>query len=52
MPYALATVPGQAGRLLVGLRGGSLLVGEAAGETWSLVDVALPDVIALAATPE
>jgi photosystem II stability/assembly factor-like uncharacterized protein len=49
MPYALATLPGQAGRLVVGLRGGSLLVGEEAGETWSRLEPALPDVIALAA---
>lgn len=51
MPYALAALPGQPGRLLVGLRGGALLVGEDAGETWSRLGLTLPDVIALAAAP-
>ena len=51
MPYALAALPGQPGRLLVGLRGGSMLVGADAGETWSLLRPALPDVIALAVAP-
>ena len=51
MPYALATLPGQPGRLLVGLRGGSLLVGEDGGETWSHLEPVLPDVIALAVAP-
>ena len=51
MPYALAPLPGQPGRLLVGLRGGTMLVGDNAGETWSRLEVALPDVIALAAAP-
>ena len=35
MPYALATLPAQPGRLLVGLRGGTMLLGEDAGEAWS-----------------
>lgn len=48
MPYALAGLPGQPGRLLVGLRGGALLVGEDAGERWSRLEPRLPDVIALA----
>jgi photosystem II stability/assembly factor-like uncharacterized protein len=51
MPYALTALPGQAGRLLVGLRGGSLLVGDDAGETWSVAEERLPDVISLAAAP-
>jgi photosystem II stability/assembly factor-like uncharacterized protein len=51
MPYALAALPGQPDRLLVGLRGGSLLVGDDAGETWARLEPALPDVIALAAAP-
>jgi hypothetical protein len=51
MPYALAALPSQPGRLLVGLRGGSMLVGEDAGETWSVLDTRLNDVIALAAAP-
>ena len=50
MPYALVTLPDQPGRLLVGLRGGTLLITEDAGETWSRLSVRLPDVIDLAAT--
>ena len=50
MPYALVTLPDQPGRLLVGLRGGTLLITEDAGETWSQLSVRLPDVIDLAAT--
>jgi photosystem II stability/assembly factor-like uncharacterized protein len=51
MPYALVTLPDQPGRLLVGLRGGTLLVSDDAGETWSRLAVRLPDVIELAAAP-
>ena len=49
MPYALVTLPGQPGRLLAGLRGGTLLITDDAGETWSRLPVRLPDVIDLAA---
>ena len=41
----------QAGRLLVGLRGGALLVSDDAGESWAQLGLELPDVIALAAAP-
>jgi len=51
MPYALAALPEQPGRLLVGLRGGAMLVGDDAGEEWSRLEPRVPDVIALAATP-
>jgi photosystem II stability/assembly factor-like uncharacterized protein len=51
MPYALAALPEQPDRLLVGLRGGSMLVTGDAGETWSRLEAGLPDVIALAAAP-
>ncbi len=51
MPYALAALPGQPGRLLVGLRGGSLLITDDAGEAWSRTAPAVGDVIALAAAP-
>jgi len=51
MPYALAGLPEQPNRLLVGLRGGTLLVGDDAGETWTRLEPALPDVIALATAP-
>jgi photosystem II stability/assembly factor-like uncharacterized protein len=51
MPYALVTLPDQPGRLLAGLRGGTLLITDDAGETWSRLAVRLPDVIELAAAP-
>lgn len=51
MPYALATLPGQPGRLLVGLRGGSMLITDDAGATWSRLEPAVSDVIALATAP-
>jgi photosystem II stability/assembly factor-like uncharacterized protein len=51
MPYALAALPSQPGRLLVGLRGGALLVGDDAGERWSRLEPSLSDVVALAAAP-
>ena len=51
MPYALAALPGEPGRLLVGLRGGTMLVGDDAGERWSVLAPPLPGVITLAAAP-
>jgi len=51
MPYALAALPEQPDRLLVGLRGGALLVGDDAGEVWTRLKPGVPDVIALAAAP-
>ncbi|HKO26840.1 MAG TPA: hypothetical protein VJU80_05235 [Solirubrobacteraceae bacterium] len=51
MPYALATLPGQPGRLLVGLRGGSMLLTDDAGATWVRLDPSVADVIALATAP-
>jgi photosystem II stability/assembly factor-like uncharacterized protein len=51
MPYALAALPDQPGRVLVGLRGGSVLLGEDGGDTWSRLEPALGDVISLAAAP-
>lgn len=50
MPYALTALPEQPGRLLVGLRGGTLLATDDAGESWSRLAFQLPDVIALTAT--
>jgi len=50
MPYALVTLPGQPGQLLAGLRGGTLLITDDAGETWSRLPARLPDLIDLAAT--
>jgi photosystem II stability/assembly factor-like uncharacterized protein len=51
MPYALATLPGQPGRLVVGLRGGSMLLTDDAGATWARLEQAVSDVIALATAP-
>jgi len=51
MPYALTALPGQPDRLLAGLRGGTLLVTDDAGESWSRLPVELPDVADLAAVP-
>lgn len=45
MPYALNPLPGRAHALLVGLRGGIFLLTEDAGETWTRVDMSVPDVI-------
>ena len=49
MPYALATFRERPARLLVALRGGTLLLTDDAGESWRRLALALPDVIALAA---
>jgi photosystem II stability/assembly factor-like uncharacterized protein len=49
MPYALSAMPEQPLRLLVGLRGGTLLLSEDAGDTWSELPVRLSDVLDLAA---
>jgi hypothetical protein len=49
MPYALVTLADQPGRQLAGLRGGTLLITDDAGESWARLPVTLPDVIDLAA---
>jgi photosystem II stability/assembly factor-like uncharacterized protein len=51
MPYALVTLPDQPGRLLAGLRGGTLLITDDAAENWSRLPVRLPDLINLAVAP-
>jgi photosystem II stability/assembly factor-like uncharacterized protein len=51
MTYALVTLSDQPGRLLAGLRGGTLLITDDAAESWSRLPVRLPDVIDLAAAP-
>ncbi|HUO73773.1 MAG TPA: hypothetical protein VMU39_23580 [Solirubrobacteraceae bacterium] len=52
MPYALCTLPGQPRRLLAGLRGGTLLLTDDAGESWSRLTLILPDIVALVAVPQ
>ena len=49
MPYALATLSGRPGLLVAGLRGGLLMASEDAGESWTRLDLELPDVVAMAA---
>jgi photosystem II stability/assembly factor-like uncharacterized protein len=49
MPYALATLPDRPGVVVAGLRGGPLMVSDDAGESWTRVDLGLPDIVALAA---
>jgi hypothetical protein len=48
MPYVLSTLPGRPEALLVGLRGGTMLLTTDAGTSWSRVEVDLPDVIDVA----
>jgi photosystem II stability/assembly factor-like uncharacterized protein len=52
MPYAVSAIPAQPGGLLVALRGGTLLLTDDAGETWSRLRVHLPDVIDMAVAAE
>jgi photosystem II stability/assembly factor-like uncharacterized protein len=49
MPYALTTLPGRQGSLIAGLRGGALLATADGGESWTRIDVELPDLVDLAA---
>jgi hypothetical protein len=51
MPYALLAFPERANRLLVGLRGGLLLLTDNRGESWSELPVRLPGMIDLATVP-
>jgi photosystem II stability/assembly factor-like uncharacterized protein len=53
MPYALAAPAGQHRRLLVGLRGGTLLITDDAGDSWAELSAQpqLTDVVDLAAVP-
>ena len=51
MPYTLTALPGQPGSLLVGLRGGTLLHTDDAGESWSRLQLELSDVTGLAVAP-
>jgi photosystem II stability/assembly factor-like uncharacterized protein len=51
MPYALLTFADHPDRLLVGLRGGMLLITDDSGESWSELPVRLPGLIDLATVP-
>jgi photosystem II stability/assembly factor-like uncharacterized protein len=51
MPYVMAPLPDSANSLLVGLRGGTLLLSEDAGESWSELAQRLPDVVDFALAP-
>jgi photosystem II stability/assembly factor-like uncharacterized protein len=51
MPYALTTLPEHPNRLLAGLRGGTLLLSDDAGDNWERLALELDDVVALEAAP-
>jgi hypothetical protein len=51
MPYAMAALPERPRSLLVGLRGGTMLLTEDAGGSWSELPERLPDVVDLALAP-
>ena len=51
MPYALLTFEDHANRLLVGLRGGVLLMTDDRGESWSELPVRLRGLADLATVP-
>lgn len=51
MPYVMSPLPDRPGSLLVGLRGGTLLLSEDAGDSWSELAARLPDVIDFALAP-
>jgi hypothetical protein len=51
MPYALLAFAERANRLLVGLRGGILLLTDDRGESWSELPFRLPGLIDLATVP-
>jgi photosystem II stability/assembly factor-like uncharacterized protein len=51
MPYAIAPLPDRPSSLLVALRGGTLLLTEDAGGSWSELPARLPDVIDFALAP-
>ncbi len=51
MPYSLTTLPERPDTLLAGLRGGTLLLSDDAGESWSRLSLELDDILALQAAP-
>jgi photosystem II stability/assembly factor-like uncharacterized protein len=51
MPYALTVLPERPNTLLAGLRGGTLLISDDAGDSWSQLALELDDIVALQASP-
>ncbi|HEY2437500.1 MAG TPA: hypothetical protein VGH93_09975 [Solirubrobacteraceae bacterium] len=51
MPYAMAALPDRPRSLLVGLRGGTLLQSDDAGQSWSELSARAADVVDLALAP-
>jgi photosystem II stability/assembly factor-like uncharacterized protein len=51
MPYALTTLAEQPNKLLVGLRGGTLVLSDDAAQSWSRLALDLDDIVALKASP-
>lgn len=51
MPYVLATLPARRDGLVVGLRGGTLMLTDDAGESWTRCSLPVPDLIDLAIVP-
>jgi photosystem II stability/assembly factor-like uncharacterized protein len=51
MPYALTALPQQPNSLLVGLRGGTLLLSDDAADSWSRLALELDDIVGLQAAP-
>ena len=51
MPYALTALPEQPNKLLVGLRGGTLLLSDDAAECWSRLELELDDIVGLVGAP-
>ena len=51
MPYALTTLPEQPNRLLAGLRGGTLLLSDDTGDSWSRLALELDGIVGLRASP-
>jgi len=51
MPYALTALADQPNKLLVGLRGGTLLLSDDAAESWSPLALELYDILDLQALP-
>ena len=51
MPYALTALPDQPNKVLVGLRGGTILLSDDAGESWLPLALQLDDIVGLQASP-